>query len=95
MDELADFLSNQNRTILRVVLSGHGKNPDSTYETMTGVSRLKWLSEVGASIEAAKKMAGGQGTSYSLVGFSLGGACLLYTSPRPRDRTRYRMSSSA
>eukprot|EP00657_Telonema_sp_P-1_P000900 TRINITY_DN11836_c0_g1_i1.p1 TRINITY_DN11836_c0_g1~~TRINITY_DN11836_c0_g1_i1.p1 ORF type:complete len:128 (-),score=58.92 TRINITY_DN11836_c0_g1_i1:32-415(-) len=26
---------------------------------------------------------------------SLGGTCLLYTSPSPRDRTRYRMPSSA
>ena len=30
-----------------------------------------------------------------LAGYTLGNACLLYTSPSPRDRTRSRMPSSA
>ena len=33
--------------------------------------------------------------TYSLRAFPLGGFCLLYTSPSPRDRTRSRMPSSA
>ena len=34
-------------------------------------------------------------TSGTLRVAGLHGACLLYTSPSPRDRTRYRMPSSA
>ena len=33
--------------------------------------------------------------SYCLLHLGMSGTCLLYTSPSPRDRTRYRMPSSA
>ena len=33
--------------------------------------------------------------TYVILGIILGGSCLLYTSPSPRDRTRSRMPSSA
>ena len=37
----------------------------------------------------------GNGYTRTLLDGNLKGACLLYTSPSPRDRTRYRMPSSA
>ena len=45
-----------------------------------------------AGIAAAVELTAA-GTETTL--FEAGRACLLYTSPSPRDRTRYRMPSSA
>ena len=42
----------------------------------------KWIGATGKPIEA-------------IVNIGIGGSCLLYTSPSPRDRTRSRMPSSA
>eukprot|EP00656_Telonema_subtile_P011278 TRINITY_DN15557_c0_g1_i2.p1 TRINITY_DN15557_c0_g1~~TRINITY_DN15557_c0_g1_i2.p1 ORF type:complete len:262 (+),score=26.94 TRINITY_DN15557_c0_g1_i2:64-849(+) len=49
----------------------------------------------GTSSQASSGAAGGDGHTYLFEGDDMEDACLLYTSPSPRDRTRSRMPSSA
>ena len=47
-------------------------------------------------LSSSKSKMGGLSSLAAMAGFNLNmNICLLYTSPSPRDRTRYRMPSSA
>ena len=76
MDELAVALSRYNTTVLRVALTGHRKFDDGSTQEMTDASRQLWLSEVSETIAEAKRLAVTKDSTYSLAGFSLGGALI-------------------
>ena len=56
---------------------------DDVFDVLGTYEALKYFFILGASAFTAS------------VAYSIGIACLLYTSPSPRDRTRSRMPSSA
>jgi esterase/lipase len=74
MDEIAQFLAENNRTVLRLSLTGHRLLEDGTREPMQDVTRALWLKETTAAVAEARRLAHASGITYSLAGFSLGGA---------------------
>lgn len=76
MDEIAQVLAANNRTVLRLSLAGHRLRDDGTREPMKDVTRALWLEETSAAVNEARRLAESAGTTYYLAGFSLGGALL-------------------
>ena len=61
-----------------------------------GLNKVQVIGHLGKDPEMRYTPSGKPVTTFSVaVSRSWNSACLLYTSPSPRDRTRYRMPSSA
>ena len=82
------------RQPLRAVSLDDKYTHDHTSAYMTGIEALVRL----PMLQRARDVKRGLNTAGFVSGYRgspLGGVCLLYTSPSPRDRTRSRMPSSA
>ena len=66
---------------------------DPTFDSLQQCQESSWVNR-GKVEELAQRKLGGPAKIYCFEEESLK-ACLLYTSPSPRDRTRSRMPSSA
>ena len=73
--------------------NGYGPDPEAA---ATAIARAAEAGAVGGSIEDYDQENGIYGLDHALERVAAASeACLLYTSPSPRDRTRSRMPSSA
>ena len=79
-------------TALGVELMATGENA-GTWGTKTNTN-LNIIEQIAGGF-TTQSIAGGAQTTTLSVSDGSTGACLLYTSPSPRDRTRSRMPSSA
>jgi len=64
-------------------------------ESDLGIEQAKASLAAGRLVPIINKVAAGYPAEFNDLDYPVGIACLLYTSPSPRDRTRSRMPSSA
>ena len=101
--DIGDYLNREEK--LKIVSDFKSfANPNLPIKTLAPNEHGDWLTERNAAFEnfihlAPEKKFDSRAKSFftlnSLGVFTNRDACLLYTSPSPRDRTRYRMPSSA